>query len=418
MSRFFAIGTSHHHASVALREQVAFAEEEIPGLVEKLLAGPCKEAAILSTCNRTEVYFVPSDESFTPDAALDWLGEQRGIAIDREHFFALEGRMVGRHLMEVASSLDSQVVGDIQILGQVKRAYQTAKDARGLGPVLTRLFEIALRCGKRVKSETDLFSGAVSISYVAVELARKIFYPLDEQKVLVIGAGETGELTAVSLHGQGVRTLDITNRTAERGERLRKRLDYTNVIPWEERGERLADYDIVIVATGAREYVLDYDTISRAAEQTTQMLLIDLAVPRNIDPRASEIDNIFCKDLNDLNAVIAANVEKRREEIPRAEAIVSEELEDFLAWHAMAPVRPVIAELRRRAESIAREMLDEHRTRFPEDSWADVEKLVSSVVRKIIAQPLAKLLEAPKGDEDVLDRVEKVREVFGMKGEG
>ena len=414
MSRFFVIGTSHRQASVALREKVAFAEEEVVEVTGRLRAAGCREAAIISTCNRTEIYCVPSGDDFTPQTALDWLAAEREITVESDHFFTLHDRLAARHLFEVAASLDSQIVGDIQILGQVKRAYQHARDAKHLGPVLTRLFEVALRSGKRIKTETDLFLGAVSISYVAVELAKKIFYPLSDQKALVIGAGETGELTAISLHGQGAGQIDIANRTRERGERLLERLDFATMVPWDEMPDRLGDYDIVIVATGAREYVLDYETIAKAAEGTSQMLLIDLAVPRNIDPRASEIPNVFCKDLNDLNAVIAANVEKRREEIPQAEAIISEELEEFVAWHAMAPVRPVIAELHRRAESIARDMLDEHRKRFPEESFADVEKLVNAVVRRIIAQPLARLLERPKEDEDVHERISKVRDVFGM----
>ena len=374
---------------------------------------------ILSTCNRTELTLLPSDPAFTPERALQWLAEKRGVTIDDTHFFRLEEMTAARHLMEVASGIDSQVVGDIQIIGQVKNAYLKAREAGTLGPVLTRLFETALKTGKRVKTETEIFTGAVSISYVAVELARKIFYPLDEQKTLVIGAGETGELTAVSLHGRGVREIAIANRTPERGAELIEKLGFGTPLPWQDLGDRLKEYDIVIVATGARDYILDYETVARAAEERSrsQMLIVDLAIPRNVDPRCSEIPNVFCKDLNDLNSVIAQNVERRREDVPKAEEIINEELREFNYWHRMAPVRPVIAELRRRASGIAEEMLEQNRRRFDDDAYRNVERLVDSVVKKILALPMSRLLDPDEDPDTALRRAAHVRELFGLEGE-
>lgn len=416
MSGFFTIGTSHRYAPVETREGVAFAEDEIVEVLRRLAEEECREVAILSTCNRTEIYVVPKKMTTTPEGMLAWLVEDRGIDPVAEHFFALTDMRAARHLMEVASGIDSQVTGDIQIIGQVRNGYQTAREAGTLGPVLTRLFETALRAGKRVKTETDLFAGAVSISYVAVELARKIFYPLEDQRTLVLGAGDTGELTAVSLHGRGVKDIVVANRTEGRAERLVEKLRFGRTMRWEDVGEELHTFDIVIVATGARDYVLDVDQVRKAAHRRSadQMLIVDLAMPRNVDPRVSEIPNVFCKDLNDLNGVIAANVERRREEVPRAEAIIDEELEEFAAWHRMAPVRPVIADLRRRAGSIAHEMLEQNRRRFSEEDFANVEKLVDAVVRKIIAMPMSRLLEAREDPEAALRHAEQVRNLFGL----
>lgn len=416
MSRFLVIGTSHAYAPVELRERVACAEDEIGALLAELRERFASEAAILSTCNRTEIYLVPRDEMFGADDALRWLGENRGVAIDPANFFARDGVAAAHHLMEVASGVDSQVIGDIQILGQVKGAYKAAKENGALGPVLTRLFETALRAGKRVVTETNLFTGAVSISYVAVELAGKIFYPLADKRALVVGAGETGELTAQSLRGRGVTEITVTNRTEERGRAMLARLGAGWWLPWERLGESLAEFDIVIVATGARAVLLDEATVRRAAAARggRQMLLVDLAVPRNVDPRVGEIPNVFYKDLNDLNAVIATNVERRREEIPAAEKVIAEELEEFGAWHRTAPLRPVVAELSRRAEAIARAMLEENRGRFSEKDFANVEKLVGGVVRKIIALPAARLLDPSDDPAVALERAAHVRTLFGL----
>ncbi len=419
MSQIFAIGTSHKHAPVKVRERVAFAEEELPEALAELQESFAKEAAILSTCNRTELYVVPKRSEVTPDKLMGWLSDNRDVELGQNQFFSLSAHSAARHLMEVAAGIDSQVIGDIQIIGQVKEAYQRAKENSSLGPMLTRLFETALRSGKRVKTETNLFTGAVSVSYVAVELARKIFYPLESQHALVVGAGNTGELTAVSLYGRGVRGVSVTNRTALRAEELIGRLRFGKLLQWESMIEQLHRYDIVIVATGSRDYVLSYEAVEKAAAARSghQMLIVDLSVPRNVDPRVSEIPNVFCKDLNDLNSVIETNVEKRREEIPKAEAIITKELEEFAAWHRVAPVRPVIADLQQHAESIAHEMLEANRGRFSEDDFKNIEKLVGSVVKKIIGLPMSHLLNAREDPETAIRRAEHVRDLFGLRKE-
>lgn len=418
MSDLFVIGTSHKYAPVDVRARVAFADEELPEALDSLCRDLAGEAAILSTCNRTELYVVPKAEEIGPEDVRLWLANFKDVRSDAGHFFALHGGPAVHHLMEVAAGIDSQVIGDIQIIGQVKEAYRVAMEQGMLGKILTRLFETALRAGKRVKTETELFTGAVSISYVAVELARKIFYPLEDQKTLVVGAGETGELTIGSLRGRGVREITVTNRTESRGRELIDRLGFGDWLPMERMADELHRFDIVIVATGARDYVLGYDDVRRAAERRSgnTMLIVDLSVPRNVDPRVSAIDNVFCKDLNDLTSVIEANVERRREEIPKAEGIIAEELDEFLTWQRMLSVTPVIADLRRRAESIADEMLRQNAGRFSEDDFIHVEKLVGSVVKRIIALPMSHLLEAGRDPEGALRKAEYVKELFNLTG--
>lgn len=418
MSDLFVIGTSHKYAPVDIRARVAFSDEELPEGLHDLCSALAAEAVILSTCNRTELYVVPKGEGTGADDVRRWLARFKQVELNPDHFFTLSSGPAVHHLMEVASGIDSQVIGDIQIIGQVKEAYRVAKEKGSLGKTLTRLFETALRAGKRVKTETELFTGAVSISYVAVELARKIFYPLEGQRTLVVGAGETGELTAASLRGRGVREITVTNRTESRGRELIERLGFGEWLPMEQMREQLHRFDIVIVATGAREYVLGYDDVQRAVEHRSgqTMLIVDLSVPRNVDPRVSEIDNVFCKDLNDLTSVIEANVERRREEIPKAEGIIAEELDEFLTWQRMLSVTPVIADLRRHAETIAHEMLEQNKGRFSEEDFQKVERLVGSVVKRIIGLPMSHLLEAGRDPEGAQRKAEYVKELFNLNG--
>jgi glutamyl-tRNA reductase len=283
--------------------------------------------------------------------------------------------------------------------------------------VLDRLFNVALHTGKRVKSETDLFAGAVSISYVAVELAKKIFHPIAGKRTLVIGAGESGELAARNLHGQGARNITITNRTEARGHDLIARMGFGSWMQLEALPARLHEFDIIIVSTGAQNYLISYEHARAAAARRDEpQLIVDISVPRNVDPRINTIPMIFCKDLNDLNSVVEQNVERRRAELPRAEIIIAEELAKFSAWCNLLPVTPVVAELKRWGEEIARAELEKNRGRFSEGDYENVERLVASVVKKIIGMPMAHLLDAQTDTERVLRKAEYVRLLFNLNG--
>lgn len=415
--RVLSLVASHHTAPLDLRERLAFAEEEISEALDALCTGMAGEAVIITTCNRTELYLTPSDDRINADHVREWLGRRRGVALGESHIHAMaDPATVAHHLFSVAAGIDSQVIGDIQILGQVRDAYETARARGSAGKVLSRLFSSALHAGKRVRSETELGAGAVSISYVAVELARKIFHPLSSQRALVVGAGDTGELAARNLYDQGVRTIAIANRTPERANALVERLGFGVYLPIEQLGERLHEYDIVIVSTGARDYLITYDMASRSADRRSgrPQLIVDISVPRNVDPRINDIPLVFCKDINDLNGVIEMNVERRRAEMPKAERIVEEEVERFMTWHRLLPVTPTIAELKRRGEEIARLELQRNRNRFSERDYENVEKLVGSVVKRLLDLPLAHLLDSEQHPEHAMAKAEYIRLLFNL----
>ncbi len=412
----YAVGTSHKHSSLALREGLVFSEEEMGPALSDLRNEIAQEAAIISTCNRTEIYIVPKTEFFHVDRLKEWICHWKAADISYGQLFALHAGSAARHLFEVASGIDSQVVGDIQIIGQVRSAYQSAQIHDAAGKVLNRLFSSALHTGKRVKSETDLFAGAVSISYVAVELAKKIFHPIASKRTLVIGAGETGELAARNLYDQNVRDITITNRTESRGRDLLRRLGFGVWMPFEELGARLHQFDIVIVSTGARNYLISYDDARAASGRRDgePQLIVDISVPRNVDPRINTIPALFCKDLNDLMSVVESNVERRRSELPRAEIIIADELAKFSAWCSLLPVTPVVAELKRWGDDVARAELEKNRHRFSDADFENIEKLVGSVVRKIIGTPMAHLLDAQADAERMLLKAEFVRTLFNL----
>jgi len=416
----YAVGTSHKHSPLDVRERLVFSEEELGPALRDLNSGIAEEAAIVSTCNRTEIYIVAKDEFFHADQLKDWLCRWKKVSVPHGQLFALHDSLAARHLFEVASGMDSQVVGDIQIIGQVRSAYQCARGYDALGKVLNRLFSAALHTGKRVKTETDLFAGAVSISYVAVELARKIFHPIAQKRTLVIGAGETGELAARNLFDQKVRDISITNRTESRGRDLIRRLGFGVWMPFEELGRRLHEFDIVIVSTGARNFLITYDDARAAAirRDGEPQLIVDISVPRNVDPRINSLSTVFCKDLNDLMSVVESNVERRQAELPRAEMIIADELAKFSAWCNLLPVTPVVAELKRWGEDVARAELEKNRHRFDPEDFDNVEKLVASVVRKIIGMPVAHLLDARADTERALLKAEFVRLLFNLEAPG
>ncbi len=414
-----AIGTSHRHAPLETRERLVFNDDELPRALDDLRSSMATEAVIVSTCNRTEIYVVPGDDFIEQERLREWLSDWKKCPLPDSETFALHGVGAAQHLFEVASGIDSQVIGDIQIIGQVRQAYEIARAKGATGKLLSRLFTSAIHAGKRVKTETDLFSGAVSISYVAVELARKIFYPISEKRTLVIGAGSSGEMAARNLFDQGVRDITITNRTPERGHDLIRRLGFGSWLPLEEMPARLGSFDIVIVSTGAQNYLISHDDARNAASQRDgePMLIVDISVPRNVDPRINKISTIFCKDINDLNGVVESNVERRRAEIPRAEMIIADELEKFSSWVNLLPVTPVIAGLKKRAEEIARTEIERNRHRFDAETLEDVEKLVASVVRRLIGMPMSHLLEAQNGHDHLMQKAEYVRVLFNLDDE-
>jgi len=350
------VGLSHHTAPVDVRERVALAPDAYPDALARVRAlAEVRECAVLSTCNRSELYALTDSYHGGKDALEGALRafEGAGAAIRDEHLFRHEGPAAVRHLFRVATSLDAMVVGEPQVLGQVKEAYRAALEQGALGPVLDRLFQRALEVGKRVRTETDIGAYAVSVSYAAVELARKIFGPLEGRAALIVGAGETGELTLKHLKAAGVGDVWVANRTRAAAEDLALALG-GRAIGLESIEGALGAVDIVVSQTGAHEPVLRKETVERAMKgrRGRPLFLIDIAVPRDVEAACGQVYNVFVYDIDDLGRVVAGNRERRAEEAEKALAIVQQETGRFTEWFEGLEAVPTIVALRQRFEAV------------------------------------------------------------------
>ena len=391
-------GVSHKTAPVAVRECLAFREEALPSALENLKAREgVSEAVILSTCNRVEIT-VTTDDGADPQAIVDaFLAEQK--AIDAEsiepHLYRHEGREAIHHLFRVAASLDSMVVGEPQILGQLKAAYAAAKNCGALCGWLDGLLGRTFSVAKRVRSETGIGQMAVSVSYAAVELARKIFGSLAGRTIMIVGAGKMSELAARHLRRSGASHVFVTNRTHERAVEMARLfqgtpVDYTRFV------SMLPEVDIVITSSGAPHYILHKDEMQRviSARRNKPMFLIDIAVPRNIDPAVNQVDNIFLYDIDDLQEVVNANLRERMKEAENAEALVAEEVDRTMARLKVAEVTPTIVSLQEQLEQIRTGELEKVRRRFgpfsPEQEQA-LEMLTRGIINKVAHGPISEL---------------------------
>jgi len=346
------IGVNHRTAPVEVREKLAFPENELPGALKQLCARPgVEEAMILSTCNRVEVAVIGDNDAEVTQflAAIRGL-EAKGI---EQYLYRHTGADALRHLFRVAASLDSMVVGEPQILGQLKAAYQVAKDTGSLSGPLETVLSRAFGVAKRVRTETEIGQSAVSVSYAAVELAREIFGSLKGRRVLLIGAGKMSELAARHLRRSGASDILVTNRTRSRAEEMATIFE-GRVIDYTAFQKVLPEVDIIITSSGAPEYILRPQEMKRAidARRNKPMFLIDIAVPRNVDPAVNKIDNVFLYDIDDLQRVVETNVSLRKQEAEQAEEIVAEEVQRTLSNLRLREVGPTIAALQDQLEQI------------------------------------------------------------------
>ncbi|HEY3251893.1 MAG TPA: glutamyl-tRNA reductase [Ignavibacteria bacterium] len=345
-----SIGINHTTAPLEIREKMFIDKERIPLILDKF-KGLLSECMIVSTCNRTELYGIGNKGSVNLESLKDLLiGFNNAHSfVTKKHFYEYILSGACRHLFHVTTSVDSMVVGDSQVMHQIKESYQIANENGSTGKVLNQLVQKALHASKRVKSETKLFEGAFSVSYAAIELATKIFGDLKDKKVLVIGAGETAELTIQGLIKKNVDKIYITNRTIENAHKLIESLKkYSKfngeVIPFENFNEKLSEIDIIISSTGASNYIINYDEFRKVAKykRGNPMLIIDIAVPRDVDPKINKIGNVFLKNIDDLNSIIDTNHEKRLSVIPEVKDIISQEILNYLMWYYSIPVLPAL----------------------------------------------------------------------------
>jgi glutamyl-tRNA reductase len=396
--KLLVTGVSHKTAPVEVRECLAFREEALPAALADLKRRDgVAEALILSTCNRVEVT-VTTEDSADPRAIVDsFLADHKAVSPHTigPHLYRLEGRDAIHHLFRVAASLDSMVVGEAQILGQLKAAYAAAKDSGAvcgwLEGLLTRAFSVA----KRVRSETGIGQMAVSVSYAAVELARKIFGSLANRTVMIAGAGKMSELAARHLRSSGASHVFVTNRTHERAIEMAALFQGTPV-EYTRFVAMLPEVDILIASSGAPHYILHKDEMQRviAARRNRPVFLIDIAVPRNIEPSVNEIDNVFLYDIDDLQEVVNANLRERLKAAERAESLVAEEVERTMARLKVAEVTPTIVGLQEQLEQIRAGEIEKARRKYgpftPEQEQA-IEALTRGIVNKIAHGPISEI---------------------------
>jgi len=415
------VGLSHKTAPVEVREKLAVPESRLDEALARLrtYAG-IREGFLLSTCNRVEVYAVVEQaeagharvQDFFADTHLSLSSEQL-----TPHLYGYTGDRAIGHLFRVAASLDSMIVGEPQILGQLKDAFEVALNHKASGVVLNKLVRKAISVAKRVRTETKIAETAVSVSYAAVELAKKIFSNLSEKTVLLVGAGEMAKLAAQHLVDQGVRKVSITTRDAASAVEMARRFNAA-LIPFEHFRHEMADADIVLCSTGASHYLIGVEDVQQAVRRRMNrpIFLIDISVPRNIDPAVKDIDNAFLFDVDDLEMRVEQNLEERRREAGKAERMVEEEVEQILHWMKSLEVTPTIVALRNRAETIKQTEIDKALARLQnlsEQERSVVEGLASSIVNKLLHGPLVTLkAESTTGGGALF--VEAARRFFGL----
>ncbi|HXE74669.1 MAG TPA: glutamyl-tRNA reductase [Candidatus Xenobia bacterium] len=413
------VGLSHHTAPIEVRERVHFPEGEIARAVEMLRARPgVAEAALLSTCNRTEALLRLEPDTPALPLVADFLADARRMRRSEfeSYLYHHSQRDAVRHIFRVASSLDAMVIGEPQVLGQVKAAYATARAVGSLGGVLDEVLTHAFAVAKKVRTETAIGASAVSVSYAAVELARKIFGSLEGRTVFLIGAGKMSELAAKHLRRSGAQAILVTNRTYGRAIELAEELG-GQPIKFDDLVKYAGQADIVISSTGAPHHILrkQHGEQFLAERRNRPMFFIDIAVPRDIDPAMNELDNMFVYDIDDLKGVVDANRRERQREAQRAEEIVDREVDRFLARLKRLELTPTILALQEKLHGLREQELARARLKdLTPEQRAAVEEMSRSLVNKILHMSLTQLKRLPQ-EPDGLKLIEFIRQTFQLK---
>jgi glutamyl-tRNA reductase len=421
MDGLLALGASHKTADLDLRERLSLPEGRAARVTADLVAREgIHEAVAISTCNRTELYLFAADPVEAENEALTALSRQSDVPPTEllGRLYALRGGEAVRHLFAVAAGLDSMIVGEAEVQGQVKRAYELALVEGVTGPVTNRLFRDALAAGKRARTETGISRSRVSVSSVAVELAANLLGDLAKRRVLVIGAGENGQLTARALNERGVHTVFVANRRYDRAIGLAQQFG-GSAVRFDDLPAELAEADIVVSATASPHLIVGHDELALVTEQRRgrPLLLMDIAVPRDIDHRVRDLPGITLYDMDDLQREVARNMSVREAEATKAVAILDQEAQRFESWYSSLDVLPTVAALRERGEQIVEHVLRENDARWESLSEADrarVEALARSVVSRLLHEPTLRLKRSA-GDGSYA-QVQALRELFGLEG--
>ncbi|MBU4319025.1 MAG: glutamyl-tRNA reductase [Proteobacteria bacterium] len=421
MHDILIIGLNHKTAPVEIRECIAFSGEEAASGVEKLhKLHPVQEAMLISTCNRVEVLVTTDHSKETLSAVTAFLAEFKQIPMEsfKDSLYVHAGDDAVRHIFRVAGSLDSMILGEPQILGQIKEAYRLSIAAKTSGVILNRLLHKTFSVAKRIRTETGIGDHAVSISFMAVELGRKIFSSLEGKAVLLIGAGEMAELAVEHLIRHKIGKLVVANRTLERGMELAKKFKGESV-KFEEIPDCLETADIVVSSTGSKDYVLFADQVKKIMRnrKNKPIFFIDIAVPRDIDPEINKINNAYVYDIDDLKNVIQENLEDRKKEAVKAERIVDEAAIHFRKWLENLSVVPTIIELRNKIQTIARDELKktaQSLNHLSDEDLTALDKMINAMTNKILHDPtmLLKSTESHWNKEAYLDLIHKLFNLY------
>ena len=418
MSELLALGISHKTAPVALRERLAFTEAQAVEFAgSALLSTDVRETVVISTCNRTEVYAVVGDSVRAESDLLGLLAQRAEIRPTElaESIYSPRNCDAARQLYRVTAGLESMIVGEAEIQGQVRRAHEAALRAGCTGPLSNRLFSAALTTGKRVRSETAIGTGRASVPSVAVDLALSVLGGLAERHVVILGAGETSELTARALAEQGAGTIFVANRHADRALHLAERFG-GSVVGLDGLPEQLLKADIALCSTASPHPIVGREELAEVMRQrdSKPLLLIDIAVPRDIDPHCAEIEGVSLYDIDDLQAVIARNLDNRAGEVPRAQEIVEEEIQRFARWLGQLDVLPTVSALREHGAALVDQVLAENDGRWESASPRDlarVEAIARAVASRLLHEPTIRLRShGERGHANI----ELVRELFGL----
>jgi len=395
------VGLSHKSAPIEVREKLNFPENTLPDALRKLMTYEgIRESLIISTCNRVEIYASVQDSAAGVDRIKQFISEYHGLSresLDQSLYVYPDAQGV-RHTFRVASSLDSMVVGEAQILGQLKDAFDISLKTKTTSTILNKLIKKAISVAKRVRTETKLAEGAVSISTAAVELAKKIFGELEGKTVMLLGAGEMAELAAQHLLGNGVKNIMVANRTFERAEELA--LEFKgDAIRFEHFPDAMVMIDILICATGAPNYVVTRDIVAKASKDRRHkpIFLIDISNPRNIDPEVDKEDNVYRYDIDDLQSKVDVNAEGRSKEAAKAEDLITLEVETYLQWERALDAVPTIVDLREKVEDVRKREYDKalaSLNNITDDQKRSIEAMSQAIVNKLLHAPLVVLKQA------------------------
>lgn len=414
------VGLNHKTAPVSLRECFAFSEEKIRGALDRLSREKqVLEAVILSTCNRTEIYAVAEEAEKAMPYLAKFFVELAGLTINAEnHFYCLIEDDAIRHLYRVAASLDSLVVGEGQILSQVKKAYRDAKEQGTTDVLLNTLFHSAISVGKKIRTATRIAHSAISVSSAAVALAKKLFGQLNDCKIMILGAGKMSELTAKHLVANGVKSVFVANRHYHNAVKLAQKFK-GQAVPYDKLLHWATEADIIITSTGAPHFIVHKPDVEQVMAQRPgrPIVFIDIAVPRDVDPRVAEVDGVKVYNIDDLEQVVETNIKERSQEADKAQAIIEETLAVFKEKMRYLSCRPVITSLMEKAELARRRELKKAYVKMPdltdeERRW--IERLSERIVRKVLRDPVLKIQEYA-GTESERKYTEAVRKLFKLE---